>query len=295
MTEQHERNHHSGSDHAGKDREKECAAFPRPWLDYRLVDRRRSNGRRRRLQERTVDRVCLRRRIRAELLREKLPALLVHAKRLGAVSRDDVCLHQTAVSSLAKRRERDQFLGPLCRLPRGARTQARIGKDAQGALADVGEVASLPLDPRSVFTGQEWPARQRLRQLSRRPRLVEFACGERFFRVLCAARGCEQVDPRPLGQIEAVAAERICERDPVFCDQAAELARDYGQRFLPGRGRRFPPDRVRELVRGNRPASGCDQVDKEKPTLTPREATLAQHVSVRLGCDPTGEKHLQPQ
>src|SRR5207237_4779145 len=76
LTEQHERNHHSGSDHAGKEREKECAAFPPPSLDYRLVDRRRSNGRRRRLQECTVDRVCLRRRIRAQLLREKLPALL---------------------------------------------------------------------------------------------------------------------------------------------------------------------------------------------------------------------------
>ena len=120
----------------------------------------RSNGRLRCLQERTVDRVCLRRRIRAELLREKLPALLVHAKRLGAVSRGDVCLHQTAVSSLAKRRERDQFLGPLGRLARGARTQARIGKDAQRALADAGKVASPLLDPRSVFTGQERPARQ---------------------------------------------------------------------------------------------------------------------------------------
>ena len=84
----------------------------------------------------------------------------MHAQSLGAVSRGDVCLHQTAVSSLAKRRERDQFLGPLCRLPRGARTQARIGKDAQRALADVGEVASLLLDPRTVFTGQERPARQ---------------------------------------------------------------------------------------------------------------------------------------
>jgi hypothetical protein len=176
FTERHERNHHSGSDHAGERGEKDRAALPRPSLDSllcpdrsslgrigfdrRLGDRRRSNGRRRCLQECTVDRVGLRRRIRAELVGEQLAAALVHAQRLGAVSRVGVCLHQTAVSSLAKRRERDQFLGPLCRLPRGARTEARIGKDAQRALADVGEVASLLHDPRSVFTGQERPARQ---------------------------------------------------------------------------------------------------------------------------------------
>jgi hypothetical protein len=89
-----------------------------------------------------------------------VPALLVHTKRLGAVSCGGMRLHQPAVAGLAKRRERDQFLGPLCRLPRGARTQARIGKDAQGALADVGEVSSPLHDPGSVFTRQERPARQ---------------------------------------------------------------------------------------------------------------------------------------
>ena len=36
VTEHHERNHHSGSDHAGERREKDCAALPRPSLDYLL-------------------------------------------------------------------------------------------------------------------------------------------------------------------------------------------------------------------------------------------------------------------
>ena len=36
LTEHHERNHHSGSDHAGERREKDCAALPRPSLDYLL-------------------------------------------------------------------------------------------------------------------------------------------------------------------------------------------------------------------------------------------------------------------
>ena len=180
------------------------------------------------------------------------------------------------------------------RLPRRARTQTRIGKDGQRALADVGEVASLVLDPRAVFTGQERPTRKGLCRLRRRPCLLELACGEPFFRVLRATRSCKQVDPRSLGEIEAVTAERVGERDPVVRDQTAELARDDRQRFLPGRRRRFTPDRVRELVCGNRPAPGSNQVDKEKPPLAPRESGLIQDVSVRLGRDPTREEHLQP-
>jgi hypothetical protein len=36
LTERHERNHHSGSDHAGKRKEKDCAPLPRQSLDYLL-------------------------------------------------------------------------------------------------------------------------------------------------------------------------------------------------------------------------------------------------------------------
>jgi hypothetical protein len=68
--------------------------------------------------------------------------------------------------------------------------------------------------------------------------------------------------------------------------------READQRI--GDSRAEPDDDRAGYRRRARRTRQC-QVDKEKPTLTPREARLVQHAAVRLGCDPTSEKHLQSQ
>ena len=126
----------------------------------RLDDRRRSNGRLRCLQECTVDRVCLRRRIRPKLLGKQQPAPFVHLERLGPVARGRVRLHQPSIPGLAKRLESDRLLGPLRRLRRVAETQACLGEHVQRTALDVGELAPLRLHPRAVLPRQERLARQ---------------------------------------------------------------------------------------------------------------------------------------
>jgi hypothetical protein len=65
-------------------------------------------------------------------------------------------LHQTPVSGLAKRRERNRLLGPLHRLGGISRAEVRIGQSAERAAADLDEFATLLLDPCPLFPRQEW-------------------------------------------------------------------------------------------------------------------------------------------
>ena len=265
-------------------------------FDRRLDDRRRRSSRGLGCcQERAVDRLGLRRRIGAELVGQEPAALLVDLERLGPVAGGGVRLHQEPVAPLSKRRERDRLLGPLGRLSRITRRQARLGQRTHGATTDLRELASLLHDPESVLPGKKRALEQRGRQLGSGPHLFHLACLERVLRLLGCLRSSGDVNPRAVRQVEPVAAERVRQHDPVVCKQAAQLAHDHRQCLLPGRGRRFPPDRVRKLVPRHRPALGRDQVHEQKPALTPWQAPLIHHSAVRLRGDPTCEEHPQPR
>ena len=115
----------------------------------------RSGVRRGRSEKLAVDRLGLGRGVGPELVGEEPSASLVHSECLCSVARGDVRLHQTPVSSLAKRLERDHLLGPLRRLPCIARTQAGIGQCAQRPAADIGQFTPLLVYPRPVLPRQE--------------------------------------------------------------------------------------------------------------------------------------------
>ena len=148
------------------DRDRGCDDAPsgsRSWNGdaLRFLQRRYHSGLcDRRLEQPAVDRLGLRRRIRPELVSEEPSAPLVHAQRLGAIAAGGVRFHQEPVSGFAKRLEGDRLLGPLRRFARIARSQARIGENAEGTCADIGEVAALLFDPRAVLSRQERLPRQ---------------------------------------------------------------------------------------------------------------------------------------
>ena len=252
---------------------------------------------RRSLEKRAVDRLGLRRRVRAELLGEQPPAPLVHAQRLRAVAGGRVRLHQPPVPALTERLERDRLLGPLRRLRRVARAQARIGEDAQRADADVGELAPLLVHP-----APSSPGRNGCRTSDAASAAASFASSRSPAASAApppaaALRRGDDVDPGSFGQLEPVAAEgaRQSRRavDAGSARSAAQLAHEHGQRLVPRRGRRLAPQRLRQLVSRHRSALLGHEIGEEQPTLPPREAPLVDHHAVGLDCDTTREEDLQ--
>ena len=77
----------------------------------------------------------------------------VDPERLGSISRGFVGVHQAPIAGFAKGLERNRLLGPRSRLRKGrpvtkANTSAR---QAQGAAADVRQLPTLRIDPRSLY------------------------------------------------------------------------------------------------------------------------------------------------
>ena len=250
-----------------------------------------------RVEQAAVERIGFRRGVGAQFVGEEPPAPLVHPKGLGAVAGRDVRLHQAPVPRLAKRLERRQLLRPRHRLRGVAGAQTRLGKDGQPSHTDLGQLAALLLHPRSVVAGQQGLLEERRRERAFCLRLVKVARSECVLRAHRRVRRGDDVDPRPLGQLEAIAAERTGQRaravDPAVREQAAQLARDHRQRLLPGRWRRVLPERFRELVPRNSPPSLGHQVREEQPALPPREARLVDYVTV--GFDGDAPREEDPQ
>ncbi len=205
-------------------------------------------------------------------------------------------LHQTPVSRLAERLERNRLLGPRRRGRRIAQTQTRVDQTAECATTDVGEFTPPFLHPVSLLTGQEGAPRQRRGAHGRRFRLLKIV-GR-----LCLLRrvhSSQDVDPRSFRQVESIAAERAgqldCTVGTELGKERAKLAREHGQRLVPARGRRLLPQRLGELIARHRPGLLEHQVGEEEPTLPPREAVLADNHAVGLDGDSTCEKNSQLQ
>ena len=250
-----------------------------------------------RLEQLAVDRLGLRRGVGPELVGEQPSALLVHTERFGSVAGSDVRFHQAAISALPERRERDRLFRPLHGLSRVARTQGCVSQHAQRAVAELGELASLLLDPRTVLA-REKGLRQQCRSLGGQAfRLLEVACRERVIRFVRGVRRREHVDPGLLGQLEPVAAERARKGavavDAAVGEERAKLADDDAQRLVPGRRRCLRPERLRELVSWHRPARLGHQVCEQQPALPSWKVRLVDHLSVGFDCDSACEKDLQ--
>ena len=206
-------------------------------------------------------------------------------------------LHQLAVATFAERLEPDDLRGPLHRFARIARAQAGLGENAQCADADIGDLAALLLNPRSVVTGQERLPDQCLGQRS--GGLCLFRPAGRQRRLGLVGRACrlDDVDPASCGELEAVAAERAREGpgavDAAVREHGAELAHEDGQGLVPGRRRRVAPQRLRELVPGHRSPLLRHEIGEEKTALPAGEPTLVDHHPVVLGGDTTCQKDLQ--
>ena len=91
-------------------------------------------------------------------------------------------------------------------------THAGLGEHGQRAEPDLRVLAALLLDPGRLLARQEGPPQERCRLSGLRLRRLEVARRERPLRLLDRFRRRDHVDPRPLGQLEPVAAERAGER-----------------------------------------------------------------------------------
>src|SRR5262249_7092254 len=149
---------------------------------------------------------------RAELVGEEPPAPLIGAERLGPVAGRNVRLHQPPVPRLPERLQRDRLLRPLHRLGRLTRTQARIREHTERTATNIGELAPPLLHPHPLLARQERLTQQRLRKRRVTRRLLEITDRKRSRSPVRRGRGHEHVDPRALGQLEPVTAERRSER-----------------------------------------------------------------------------------
>ena len=89
-------------------------------------------------------------------------------------------------------------------------------------------------------------------------------------------------------------SEEIAALQAKDAEQDAKLAGDHTQGLLPPGGRRLAPERVRELVPGNRPALLAHEIGEDETSLPPRQAVLVDEHPVRADRDASRQRDPDP-
>ena len=217
----------------------------------------------------------------AEVVVEALAELVVDAECLGGVAFSGERGHEQLVAGLAVGLESDQ-------LAAGADGGGEFGAaDAESGVCvglecaevEAGEPAVLFVDPGCVFAGQERPSGDEHRDLRGAPGAVKVVLGEGRFGAMHGVGGGFDVDLGCAREGDPVILER---------DEAPELREQGGEAAV------LPvwPERLDELVAGQRSVAVGDEEGEEQPSLSSGKAFF-EALPVELKDELAAELHFR--
>jgi hypothetical protein len=208
------------------------------------------------------------------LLAEHRAAFLHDADCECAVAGGGQGPHQQSVARLAQRIEAHQLTSQTVRGHGLPAAELGLGRDLDRLDLGVGEDAPPRLDPVPEFADEEAARGDGARDERLHQRVWDIALAQRRLPAEECAPASLEVDERLWRHVERVAAGLAADRDVRAGHDAERAPQTADQRVQvvgPGIRSLLPPDRLGQLVAGQRSPTVQHEIRPEPPPLTPRE------------------------